>query len=159
MYLKKDSFSSCGWHLADSRWTYIKTYGRSLVACHNKGWRVQVDETKCCRYRKMPPLASSVNWSHVNTSRRRSSSCTGCQWNNKCSWNSARSCTLSTMAYITELLTSVADPITANSADTTNYFQPRIRTNVGRAAWNSSPDELRQTPTFSSFKRNLKTSF
>ena len=65
-------------------------------------------------------------------------------------------------------MTSVAAAQTSRprlrSADITNYVQPRIRTKFGErafsyagpAAWNSLPDELRQAPTFNSFKRNLK---
>ena len=69
---------------------------------------------------------------------------------------------------ITELVTSVAAQTLRprlRSADTTMFVQPRIRTkfeerafsHAGPAVWNSLPDELREAPTFNSFKRNLKT--
>jgi len=71
---------------------------------------------------------------------------------------------------ITELMTSVAAQTSRprlRSADTIRsiYVQPRIRTKFGErafshaspAAWNSLPDELRQTPTLNNFKRNLKS--
>ena len=71
-------------------------------------------------------------------------------------------------SHITELTTSVAAQTSRprlRSADTTNYVQPRIRSKFGEqafshagpAAWNSLLDELRQTLTFNSFKRNLTT--
>jgi len=81
-----------------------------LVACtstsHSKTYKVnwsygqfstdyQHLQSTSCKESRTPPLASSVNWSHVNMSHRRSSSCTGCQWN-EFSTNPARSCTLST---------------------------------------------------------------
>jgi len=70
--------------------------------------------------------------------------------------------------YITELVTSVAaqpSRLGLRSADTTNYVQPRIRTKFGErffsyagpSTWNLLPDDLRRTPSFNSFKCELKT--
>jgi len=74
-----------------------------------------------------------------------------------------------TPSYITELMTSTAAQTSRprlRSADTTYYVQPPIQTKFGErafshagpAAWNSLLDELREAPTFNSFKRKYATS-
>jgi len=61
-------------------------------------------------------------------------------------------------SYITEFMTSLYSVVDQTSRPRyRTEFGERAFSHAGPAAWNSLPDELRQAPTFNSFKRNVKT--